>query len=375
MAANVKALPKPVKPEIEEEQEHDCPKCPPVGAPAWMATFADMATLLMAFFVLILAFANFDEVSFKKLAGTMRDAFGTQFIVPLENAPGATVIEMDFRPNYTPPQDDNNPDTPGGDPAEGKDQSQNDNPVDAAAKAMARAIRQALADGELTVESDEGTVTVKLPPGAGKAEAEALADAIAAAAGTRAEHAGDTGSAQGGDQGLAGTGAAGSSAQDDARQYSAGIAEARLQVALREEIGQGLVAVERREDKVFVTVGAGGAFPSGSDDLTESARQIMTRLGTAAEGKNATVTVTGHTDDVQISGGRFRDNWDLASARASAVVRALAETGAVDPDRMTAVSRGESDPIADNATEEGRERNRRIEIEMTFDAPAADSLP
>ena len=44
--------------EVIEEEEEECPKCPPVGAPAWMATFADMATLLMAFFVLILSFAE-----------------------------------------------------------------------------------------------------------------------------------------------------------------------------------------------------------------------------------------------------------------------------------------------------------------------------
>ena len=46
--------------EEEEKEEEECPKCPPVGAPAWMATFADMATLLMAFFVLILSFAEFN---------------------------------------------------------------------------------------------------------------------------------------------------------------------------------------------------------------------------------------------------------------------------------------------------------------------------
>ena len=54
--------------EIEEEQE-ECPKCPPVGAPAWMATFADMATLLMAFFVLILSFAEFNVPKFKQISG------------------------------------------------------------------------------------------------------------------------------------------------------------------------------------------------------------------------------------------------------------------------------------------------------------------
>jgi chemotaxis protein MotB len=50
----------------EEQDEPDCPKCPPPGAPAWMATFADMATLLMAFFVLILSFAEFNVPKFKQ---------------------------------------------------------------------------------------------------------------------------------------------------------------------------------------------------------------------------------------------------------------------------------------------------------------------
>lgn len=368
MAANLKVLPKAPPPVEEDDDAPDCPKCPPVGAPAWMATFADMATLLMAFFVLILAFANFDEVSFKKMAGSMRDAFGSQIIVPLENPPSNTIIEMDFRPQQTPPTDEDSPDEPTGG-AEGSDAGKaTDTPIDQAARALARAMRQAMADGELTVESDAGEVTVKLPPGAGREQAEALAEALARTVGTSPEQAStgketqmaDAEGGPGGDQ-------TGGGADGQSESFRAGIAEARLQVALSAEIAQGLVAVERRDDKVFVTVGEGGSFPSGSADLTDSAVQIMERLGAAAAGKNARVTVTGHTDDVPISGGQFRDNWDLAAARAASVVRALGATGAVAADRMTAVSRGESDPVASNATEEGRAQNRRIEIEMTFD--------
>ena len=56
----------------EENECEECPKCPPVGAPAWMATFADMATLLMAFFVLILSFAEMNVPKFKTIQGSMK---------------------------------------------------------------------------------------------------------------------------------------------------------------------------------------------------------------------------------------------------------------------------------------------------------------
>lgn len=369
MASNVKVLPnKSAKPPVEEDDDPpDCPRCPPVGAPAWMATFADMATLLMAFFVLILAFANFDDVSFKKLAGSMQDAFGVQPIMSTDSVPPGTVLEMDYRPSNTPPEEVDSQDPPSGEQNDGKAQSNGDSPVDAAAEALTQAVRRAMADGELTVETDQGEVTVKLPNGAGQAEAEALADAIAKAAGTQAEYrAGDPGEAGAGSG--PGGAASGGETEGGPGTYKAGIAEARLQVALREEIEQGLVEIEQRDGKVFVTVGAGGAFPSGTDELTPEAMAIIARLGSTTQGKNARVTVTGHTDNVQIGGGKFRDNWDLAAARASAVVRAIGETGAVPPENMVATSRGESNPVADNSTEEGREKNRRIEIEVSFDA-------
>ena len=99
--AKLKIVPPPPPPPEEEEQE--CPKCPPVGAPAWMATFADMATLLMAFFVLILSFAEFNQPRFKMIAGSLREAFGVQRLVPVVEQPkGTTVIQMTFSPSPSP---------------------------------------------------------------------------------------------------------------------------------------------------------------------------------------------------------------------------------------------------------------------------------
>ena len=87
----------------EEQQEQECPKCPPKGAPAWMATFADMATLLMAFFVLILSFAEFNVPKYKQISGSLKESFGVQKVVPVVEQPkGTTVISLTFSPSPTP---------------------------------------------------------------------------------------------------------------------------------------------------------------------------------------------------------------------------------------------------------------------------------
>ena len=145
------------------------------------------------------------------------------------------------------------------------------------------------------------------------------------------------------------------------------IAEDELKVALRQQIGEGLVAVDRQEDKVIVTVGAGGAFPSGSAELTQSARAIMEEIAGVSQEGSGSINVSGHTDDVPlIFGSQFRDNWDLAAARASSVVQALEGTGKVPAGRMQAISFGESKPVTTNDTARGRATNRRIEIEINY---------
>ena len=89
--------------QVEEVEEEECPKCPPKGAPAWMATFADMATLLMAFFVLILSFAEFNVPKFKQISGSLKNAFGIQRIVPVVEQPkGTTILSLNFSPSPAP---------------------------------------------------------------------------------------------------------------------------------------------------------------------------------------------------------------------------------------------------------------------------------
>ncbi len=80
----------------------DCPKCESGPAP-WLATFADLMSLLMCFFVLLLSFAEIDAIRFKKMAESMRDAFGVQREIPApEIVMGTSVIKQEFSPSTVP---------------------------------------------------------------------------------------------------------------------------------------------------------------------------------------------------------------------------------------------------------------------------------
>ena len=82
----------------------ECPKCPPAGAPLWLATFADLMSLLMCFFVLLLSFATMDAAKFKQMADSMEMAFGVQRDIPaLEIPMGTSIIAQHFSPAQTDP--------------------------------------------------------------------------------------------------------------------------------------------------------------------------------------------------------------------------------------------------------------------------------
>ena len=373
--------------EVIEEEEEECPKCPPVGAPAWMATFADMATLLMAFFVLILSFAEFNVPKFKQISGSLKNAFGVQKIVPIVEQPkGTTVLSLNFSPSpaksVTNEMTQQTTDTTKPDlesqtktkDSDGKGEKQSD------ADDLVKALQEAIARGDIEVETLGENVVVNFTPT--EAEQQDLPQLLQKTLNAIEKAKAATGKSEqdvlfGGIEGqlaqlakAAGEAAQSSQQQAEAKAESnkkAQVAEDELKVALKQEIGQGLVDVEREEDKVIITVGSGGAFASGSANLTPEAIEIMNRIAEVNAEGNSDIKVSGHTDDVPlIFGSNYRDNWDLAAARSASVVQAFSSNGVISEERLEAISYGESRPVESNETPDGRAKNRRIEIEINY---------
>ena len=107
-------------------------------------------------------------------------------------------------------------------------------------------------------------------------------------------------------------------------------------------------------------------FDSGSDSLKDQAKAVLDKVGVILEryGSNSTIEIEGHTDNVPIHSARFADNEELSSARALSVFYYLTETTSLDPSDLRHAGMGDRVPVADNSTEEGRSKNRRVEIRI-----------
>ena len=383
----------------EEEEEEECPKCVK-GAPAWMATFADMATLLMAFFVLILSFAEFNVPKFKQISGSLKNAFGIQRIVPVVEQPkGTTVLSLNFSPSPAPSVTKNL--TQQTTDAEQKnldlkseidegDSAKSNSKESLEAKDLSEEIKNNVSSKDVKVETvnDKVLVSVKTDEKTSKEISKLIKDTVDAVEKAR-ENTGATetdvliGGINQDIQKMASATMENKVLKDQVnnleKQSSANkkviqektkkaeFSEDQLRVALKQEIGQGLAEVQREKDRVVVTVGSAGAFSSGSAKLTKKAREIMQKIAKVSGKGAGQVNVSGHTDDVPlIFGGQYRDNWDLAAARASSVVQELAKANTIPSDKLRAISFGETRPIEQNDTKQGREKNRRIEIEIKY---------
>lgn len=117
---------------------------------------------------------------------------------------------------------------------------------------------------------------------------------------------------------------------------------------------------------VYISLADNMLFKSGSYDISPKAMDILDKIAKIIKDyKNYSVLVEGNTDNVPISRTNIRNNWDLSALRASSVVQVLQDKFGVDPQRLTAGGRGEYNPVATNATAEGRQLNRRTQIIIT----------
>ncbi|HEY4014520.1 MAG TPA: flagellar motor protein MotB [Polyangiaceae bacterium] len=137
---------------------------------------------------------------------------------------------------------------------------------------------------------------------------------------------------------------------------------ANMSASKNEEL-KGLQVIKLRNELVL-RLPEGVFFDSGDARVKESTSRMLKVLLPELKKRPVEVRIEGHTDNRPISTGRFRSNWELSTARASAVLERFFQ-GGMPPDRMSIAGYGEYRPIADNAIEEGRKQNRRVDIVVT----------
>lgn len=115
---------------------------------------------------------------------------------------------------------------------------------------------------------------------------------------------------------------------------------------------------------VYIDISDKLLFTSGKYEVTNQAKTVLGKVAMVLKNQpDIEFMVEGHTDNVPLKGGGvLQDNWDLSVKRATAVVRILQDQYGIDPSKMAAAGRGEYQPVADNATREGKALNRRTRI-------------
>ena len=117
---------------------------------------------------------------------------------------------------------------------------------------------------------------------------------------------------------------------------------------------------------VYISLADNMLFKSGSYEVSAKARDTLSKIAKILNDFGEyDVLVEGNTDNVPISKTNIRNNWDLSALRASSVVQVLQNDFGINPNRLSAAGRGEFNPITDNDTEMGKQRNRRTEIIIT----------
>ena len=361
----------PAEPEEQEPVEPvECEPCKS-GSPAWMATFADMATLLMAFFVLILSFAHVNVPKYKEVSGSMRSRFGVQVLVPIVEAPTAdNIVATQYRQQATEPTAANVLEE-----QRSREEQPQDEELDVDdgvgesttnARDIEEILREEIAEGRVEVSVEDGTVVIEaldqneLSEATGKISQDTIlllskistiesdADSLVRVEGAQFVSSGQSNVDE------SEFGGASQRAEDQLEQ---------IRSNLSEEITSGLAEVFRDGESIIIRLTDQSGFESGSANLRNDFTSLLDSVGDSLAGASGLIQIEGHTDNVAMSfGNRYRNNWDLSSARAASVADYLQDGGSIAPGSMVIKGFADTRPIASNDTATGRSENRRIEV-------------
>jgi len=299
--------------------EEEC-KCPPEGLPAWMGTFADLMSLLMCFFVLLLSFSEMDVLKFKQIAGSMKYAFGVQSLLEVKDIPkGTSVIAQEF----TPGKPDPTPievimqqtieitkaklDFQEGDSSRvGGQENVKVRKVATPEKVEEEATSQSKSESDAEGQKEEAPVQEKVS----ESDQTQLED-FTPAPGVSAQH---------------------------------GLAK-QIAQELKNEIEDGAIEVEAL------------------------GQQLIIRVLVDVPG---VITISGHTDNEKVQSELYRSNWDLSAQRAISVAHEMLTIRGIKDKKLVVVGYANSKPLTTNKTKAERRRNRRVEI-MIMQGEAKES--
>jgi type VI secretion system protein ImpK len=145
----------------------------------------------------------------------------------------------------------------------------------------------------------------------------------------------------------------------------------RLGILLKVDINNGLIAVNEQPDKTTLIIRGEGLFRSGSTVPAEAYHPLLIRIAEALAKVPGQITVIGHTDNIPVHSLRFRNNWELSRARATAISEFLAQRIGSSV-RLTVEGRADKEPLVPNDSPKNRARNRRVEIEVSRPGPSLD---
>lgn len=366
-----------VPPTIERPSESDCPDCPK-GVPFYLATFSDMAILLMAFFVLILAQVQFDIQNFQKISGSLRQSFGVQTMnLEIKPPTARSLLVETFSPADTVRDLSDNLrqqalDTDSQYLLSNTESFDNKYDIQRELEILRAVFEEEITRGEISVKIESETFVVEINSDSssggtndgqnqrrsGTVRQEVI-DAIEAVAQVQSEIIREISV-------FTVSNSQAEAAEAAERERIAGERMEQVRTQLQAQEQRGLLEIEREQDEVIIRLASQDSFRSGSADLTSGFSELLAEVARTIASANAQrVRVEGHSDNLPIAfSDVFRSNWDLSSARASAVTNLLLADPTLADVQFSVVGFADTVPIASNETPEGRAQNRRIDIKL-----------